>query len=249
MIARRLLAAALLPAALAGCSSSSSGAPTGRTVEPAALAARLDTALTALTSAHLDIDAGALGGTSTADVQLAGGRSTATDVHLTQSGQHVEVVTVGGTSYAKIPPAANDSGKPWVAVDADSSNTIAESLATTVSVSDVTTSLSVVSGLVRSATDVREIGSDRAGGVDATRYTMKLNPQKGTGNSTLDGLLKTLGSSSIPVDLWLDGSDRPVKFTLHIALGSTALPVTVAISRFDAPLSITAPPASEVSST
>jgi len=68
VIARRLLAAALLPAALAGCSSSSSGAPTGRTVEPAALAARLDTALTALTSAHLDIDAGALGGTSTADV-------------------------------------------------------------------------------------------------------------------------------------------------------------------------------------
>jgi hypothetical protein len=249
VIARRLLAAALLPAVMAGCSSSSSGAATGKGVQPAALAARLDTALNSLTSAHLDIDAGALGGKSTADVQLAEGRSTATDVHLTQSGQQVEVVTVGGTGYAKIPAAANDSGKPWVTVDADSRNAIAESLATTVSVSDVTTSLSVVSGLVRSATDVREVGSDQAAGVDATRYTMKLNPQKGTGNSTLDGLLKTLGSSSIPVDLWLDGSDRPVKFTLHIALGSTALPVTVAISRFDAPLSITAPPASEVSST
>ena len=248
MIVRRLLAAALLPAVLAGCSSSSSGAGAGPSVAPAALAGRLDTALTALTSAHLDIDAGALGGTSTADVQLAGGRSTATDVHLTQSGQPVEVVTVGGAGYAKIPAAANDSGKPWVAVDAGSSNAIAESLATTVSVSDVTTSLSVVSGLVRSATDVRETGSEPVGGAAATRYSMKLNPQKGTGNSSLDGLLKTLGSTSIPVDLWLDSSDRPVKFTLHIALGGTALPVTVAISRFDAPLSITAPPANEVSS-
>jgi hypothetical protein len=248
VIARRLLAAALLPAVLVGCSSSSSGASVGKSVEPAALAGRLDTALTSLTSAHLDIDAGALGGKSTADVQLADGRSTATDVHLTQSGQQVEVVTVGDAGYAKIPAAANDSGKPWVAVEDNSHNAIAESLATTVSVADVTTSLSVVSGLVRSAADVREVGSDRAGGVAATRYTMKLNPQKGTGNSTLDGLLKTLGSTSIPVDLWLDGSDRPVKFTLHIALGGTALPVTVAISRFDAPLTITAPPSAEVSS-
>jgi hypothetical protein len=248
VIARRLLAAALLPAVLAGCSSSSSGVDSGKSVAAAALASRLDTALTSLTSAHLDIDAGALGGKSTADVQLAGSRSTATDVHLTQSGLQVEVVTVGGSSYAKIPTAANDSGRPWVAVDAGSNNAIAESLATNVSVSDVTTSLSVVSGLVRSAADVREVGSDRVGGVDATRYTMKLNPQKGTGNSTLDGLLKTLGSTSIPVDLWLDGSDRPVKFTLHIALGGTALPVTVAISRFDAPLTITAPPPADVSS-
>lgn len=227
-------------ALVAGCSSSTpTPHNTGSTTSAATLAARISTALDALSSAHLDIDTGALGGKSTADVLLASGTATATDVHETESGKLVEVITVDGKSYAKVPGAA----KPWVLVSTASSNAVAKALASTPGVTDVLTSLSVVSGMVRSAQDVRDLGTDATG----HHYSMKIDPRKGTGNSTLDGMLSLLGSAKIPADVWLDTEDRPVRMELHISLGGSTFPVTVAASNFDAPLHITAPPADEVS--
>lgn len=233
------LATAVL-ALVAGCSSSTpSTKVSGTSTDAKALAARISTALDSLTSAHLAIDTGALAGKSTADVMLSAGTATSTDVHETESGKAVEVVTVDGKSYAKVPGAA----KPWVLVSPTSSNAIAKAVATNPGVTDVLTSLSVVSGIVRSAQDVQDKGTDATG----HHYTMKVDPQKGTGNPKLDGMLSILGSTKIPTDLWLDSANRPVKVVLHIALGSSTFPVTIVASRFDAPLHITAPPAAEVS--
>lgn len=243
----RLVAVAVLATTLAAGCSSSGGKKheDARSADPSALAAQLNTALNALTSAHLAIAAGSLGGDSTADVLLSKGHATATDVHLTQAGEPIEVVTVDGKSYAKIAAAG---GKPWVLVSADSSNAVAKSLATSLSVADVTTSLSVVSGLVASANGLQDKGTASVDGVTTTHYVMTIDPGKGTGSAQLDGLLKSLGGSQIPVDLWLDDQSRPIRFTISISLGSTKLPVTVDVSRFDARLKITAPPAAEVSS-
>jgi hypothetical protein len=225
---------------LAGCTSSGPAAKpsSGRSLSAATLAGTINTALDALTSAHLDIDTGSLGGRSTADVVLQGGKATATDVHTTEAGKAVEVLTVGGRSYAKVPGAS----KPWVLVSPTSSNPTAKALATSPGVTDVLTSLAVVSGIVRSAQDVQDKGSDATG----HHYTMKIDPKQGTGNPKLDGMLSILGSTKIPTDLWLDGKNRPVKVALHIALGSSTFPVTVAASDFDAPLHLAAPPAADV---
>jgi outer membrane murein-binding lipoprotein Lpp len=106
----------VVPVLAAGCSSSAK--QRGKDTEASALAAKLGTSLNALKSAHLDIDAGSLGGTSTADVMLDNGQATATDVKVSQSAGQVEVVTVDGTSYAKRPP--NTSDKPWVRVSGNS---------------------------------------------------------------------------------------------------------------------------------
>lgn len=227
---------------VAGCSSSGSPTKTsGSGTSAAALADKVSAALDALTSAHLDIDTGALGGKSTADVTLKAGAATATDVHETESGTPVEVVTVGGKSYAKLP---NAGAKPWLVVSPTSSNPTVKSLATTPGVTDVLTSLSVVSGLVRSAQDVKDRGTDATG----HHYTLSIDPKKGTGNSRLDGMLSLLGSTKIPADLWLDPKNRPVRIVLHIAFGSGNFPVSVQVSNFDAPLTITAPSASEIGS-
>ena len=143
---RRLIAVFVLAAtALAGCSSSSSpstqasgsggnsNAPTTSTAgavggDSAAseLAGQVGAALNALTSVHLDVDAGGLGGKSTADLMLQGGHATATDAHLTENGQQVEMVTVGGQSYVKLPGAS--SGRPWVKIGSDSTNPMINSL-------------------------------------------------------------------------------------------------------------------------
>jgi hypothetical protein len=241
---------------LAGCTSSSSpssppsagaagSATTGSGPAPTAagLADQLNTALDALTSAHLDIDAGGLGGKSTADVALDHGQATAVDVHLTESGKPVEQISVGGTSWVKVPGA---SGKPWIKVSPTSSNPIAKALATGISVVGFTSSLGVVADLARSSTDLVDRGSEPVNGVSTTHYTMKLNPKLVKSSPQVSGLLSALGSTPIPVDLWLDAQDRPAKFTIHVAIAGTQFPVTVAVSRFNSPVSITAPPPSQV---
>lgn len=248
-----LIAAAVLPLGLlAGCTSSGGTSKQESTktaaaiTSPTALAAKLGTSLDALTSAHLAIDAGSLGGKSTADVLLQDGRATATDVHLTQGGAELEVITAGGKSYAKL-PTTKDAAKPWVLVSPTSTNPVVKTLATSLSVADVTSSLSVVSGMVGSATGLQDKGTDTVNGARAKHYVMQLDPSKGTGDAELDGLLKSLGSTKLPVDLWLDEQIRPVKFTITISLGNAKLPVTVNVGSFNAPLTITAPPASDVS--
>ncbi len=253
MNSRSIAVLALAATLLAGCSASKSpsgstghsGSPAASSVGAASFAGRLDTALNALTSAHLDVDAGAFGGKSTADVALKDGHATAIDVHLTSGGQQVELITVGGTSYAKLSGTAS-SAKPWQIVSASSKNPVIQGLATGVNVATMTSSLSVIAGLVRSSSDLHSLGSEQVDGVATTHYTMKLDPTKKTGNAQLDGLLSSLGSTKIPVDLWLDSDNRPVKFIIHVALGGTDFPVTADVSKFDAPVSITAPPASQV---
>jgi hypothetical protein len=265
LIAALALAAAVLTTTV-GCSSSSStstptsnaastspgsGTQSGATTAvggtaAAALADRVGAALNALKSVHLDIDAGGLGGKSTADIMLADGHATATDAHLTENGQQVEMITVGGQSYAKLPAGSNPSGKPWLEVGSDSTNPMLNSLTSGLNIAAMASSLSVVTALIRGSTGLQNKGADTVNGVSATHYAMKLDPAKKTGNAQLDGLLSSLGGSALPLDFWLDSSDRPVKFVIHASFAGTSFPVTVQASRFDAPLSITAPPASQV---
>lgn len=250
MVTARLLAAMLLvPFLVAGCTSSKHEAAAGSSTASAAatLAAQLGAALNTLTSAHLAIDAGALGGTSSADVALSKGTVTGTDAKITESGVAVELVTVGGASYAKVPAPANSTGKPWVAVSPRSSNAIAKSLATGVGVADITGSLSVIPRLVAGASSLQDKGKDSVDGVSAEHYTMKIDPTKPSGSTGIDSLLHVLGSSPVTVEVWVDAQTRPVKLVIDIALGSASFPVTVGISRFDAPVTITPPPAGQVS--
>ncbi|HEU5006616.1 MAG TPA: hypothetical protein VFT67_06575 [Jatrophihabitantaceae bacterium] len=264
LIAALALAATVLTGTV-GCSSSSSSpsSPTSTAAKPSgaqsgggtaagnnaasALADRVGTALNALTSVHLDIDAGGLGGKSTADIMLQNGHATATDAHLTENGMQVEMITVGGHSYAKLPAGSNPSGKPWLEIGSDSTNPMINSLTSGLNIAAMASSLEVVTALMRGSTGLQDKGADSVDGVSATHYVMLLDPAKKTGNAQLDGLLSSLGGSAIPLEFWLDSSDRPVKFVIHASFAGTSFPVTVQAGKFDAPLSITAPPASQVS--
>lgn len=265
MRSRLIAALALAGTVLAGCSSSSSpstppstagggsssqqtsGGTTATGGTAAALADRVGAALNALKSVHLDIDAGGLGGKSTADIMLTGGHATATDAHLTENGQRIEMITVGGQSYAKLPAGSNPSGKPWLAISGDSTNPMINSLTSGLNIAAMASSLDVVTALMRGSTGLQDKGPDTVDGVSATHYVMTLSPANKTGNAQLDGLLSSLGGSVIPLDFWLDSSSRPVKFVIHASFAGTSFPVTVQASKFDAPLSISAPPASQVS--
>ncbi len=256
MTLRRWLAAlAVAPLLIAGCSSDGKASPktsaapssAGPAADAAGLAASLRKGTADLTSAHLDADAGVLGGTVAGDFAMSGGKTTASDVTIDQGSGAIEIITVGDTSYAKLPAAHNTSGKPWVKVSADSTNEYVRGLAATTTITAAATDLAGVTGLVeKAATSVQNKGSAKVGGVDTTRYALTIDPTKAP-PGPLAETIGLLGNDSIPIQLWLDSKDRPVKVVITVKLGSQSLDLIVGLSAFDEPVTITAPPADQVS--
>jgi hypothetical protein len=246
----------LVPLLLAGgCSSSGGGSSSAPASSPAsavparpsagsaqaiALGNTMRTGMSGLTSAHIVVDAGALGGKSAGNVSYAGGRATASDITLDVGGS-TELRTIGTTTYAKPPPARNTTGKPWVIVSADSKNEFVRALDSQVTISKAAASLPAIADLAATATAVQDKGTDGTG----HHYALQIEPARSSG-TTLGSLLADIGQKSVPVDLWLDGKGRPVLIRIAVKLGTQSFDVTIAVSRFDAPVKITAPPTDQV---
>jgi hypothetical protein len=238
---------------LAGCSSSGGGSSPTTSAAPIAvsaaakrLAAKIEQGTATLTSAHLDVNAGALGGTIAGNVSFANGQTTGSDLTVTQSGSTTEVITVSGTTYGKLPSSQNTSGKPWVKVSDSSSNEFVRALAGTMTLVNAATSLGDVSKLITTATtSVKDVGSEPVGGTTTEHYALTVDPKKVSGD--LASALGSTGSKALPVDLWIDGQGRPVQIKIAIPLGSQSLPLLVKVSSFNAPVLISAPPSDQVS--
>lgn len=197
--------------------------------------------LAGLRSAHIVVDAGTLGGTSEGDFAYSGGQSTGSDIVLDSGADKTEIITVGSTSYAKLPAGRNTSGKPWVKVSSTSSNEFVRALASSIDISKAASSLPAVADVTATATAVQDKGTDSTG----HHYALTVEPSK-AGSGTLATLLAGLGQQSVPVDLYLDPKGRPVKIVIGAKLGTQTFHVTVVISKFDAPVHITAPPQDQV---
>jgi hypothetical protein len=251
----RVIAAASLGAVLvlAGCTSSGGSQPSSAPATSAAgsapagqaarLASTMQSALSKITSAHLQMDGGVLLGTTEGDFSFANGSATASDIMVDQGGQHTRVVTVGSTSYAMLPAGQNTTGKPWAKVTANSKNEFVRAVAGTLGLVKAASSLTQVAGLVSTATSVQDKGSSGAG----HEYSVVLDPAK-TSGSDLGALLGMAGPDPIPVTLVLDSSGRPVQVKVQVKLGSQPFTVTVNVSKYNAPVHITAPPPNQVSS-
>jgi hypothetical protein len=234
---------------LAGCSSSGGGGGTptpSDTGVAGELAQKVQRGVGGLTSAHLDVDAGALGGTIAGNVSFANGQTTGSDITIHQTGSTIEVITVDGTSYAKLPGAHNTSGKPWVKVSPTSSNEFVRALAGQLALTNAATSLGSLTGLLGSAaTNVKDVGAEQVGGAKTEHYSLSIDPGKVTGD--IGTALGATGAHSIPVDMWIDAQGRPVQIKISVPLGSQQLPLVIKVSKFDAPVHIAAPSADQVS--
>ena len=244
---RALLAATAL--LVAGCTSSggggSTGAPTATGTDHSAsiagaVAARMHNGLSSVTSAHLVIDAGSLGGTSVGDVKYSNGQATASQLTLNAGGT-AQIVTVGDTTYAKLPPGRNTTGKPWVVVSSDSNNEFVRALSSQVSLVKAATSLPAIADAVGTATSISAKGTTPQG----HSYALQLDPSK-ISDPNLGGALRDLGENPVPVTLVLDKSARPTQIKIAVKLGTSSFPIVIDVSKFNAPLTITAPPADQV---
>lgn len=215
-----------------------SSSASASSAQAGALANTIRKGMSGLTSAHIAVDAGTLGGKSVGDVKYANGQATASDVILEQAGR-TRVVTVGDKTYAKLPGGQNTTGKPWVLVSPNSSNEFARGLAGQLTITKATSSLPAIADVVATATSVQNKGGGR--------YSLQLDPSR-AGGTTLGSLLSGLGEKTVPVELTLDSKGRPVLIQLSVKLGSQSFPVVIKVSRFDEPLTITAPPPDQVTS-
>lgn len=237
------------PAAGASTPAPSTAAAGSAAAGASGLAYRLHRAVAGLTSDHLVFATTSAGQTiaGTADQKLSGGVTVA--YRLTESlpqGGSLTLIKAGGHTYAKLPNGSSD-GKPYVLLSTTSSDAQVRSLAQGLQSTDSAQSLQTTGVFISSARSVRDVGPATVGGVRATRYAIVIDPSKLPASFPDKAAIVSSGLTAIPLDLYVDGSDRPVRTVEHLTVGGRTVSSTTVLSRFDAPVSITAPPAGQVS--
>jgi hypothetical protein len=244
-VARIAAVTVLTPALLAtACTSSTKHTPAPSTsassVSAATVAAQLRAGIDGLTSAGVIAHAGSLLDSLTGELALHSGTVTASHLVIGTGSSAATVITVGSTSYAKLPKVQN--GKAWALVTSSSKNSFVLALAPTLSVVQAATELNSIADLVATGTGVRSLGAATVNGTPTTHYALTLH-----GSSTGSGLSTVLalaGASGVPADLWLDSTGRPVQ--VQIVLSALKVTAVITLTNFNAPVTITAPAASQV---
>lgn len=180
----------------------------------------------------------------------------------------IQTVVDNGVVYEEIPQLASMMGtKPWLKIDpttlAQSGGPFASMMKSALQSesSDPSKQLDFLEGVTGTVTTV---GAESVGGVSTTHYRFASSLDKVLQNlpaSDQPGfqqVVTALGSSNAMVDVWIDGQGlvRQVSFALtpsptatpsgDSTLGNISTHATIAFSNFGAPVTITVPPASQV---
>ena len=245
----RLLTALVLAGPLAACTASHP-APDSRSTGPSAaaqLAIRVAASLAAMRSVHLEFTStGSAAGTTSgqADVRPGTGSSGANRLSETlPTGDQLEVVTVGGVTYAKLPVSLYRSRRPWVRLSRSSSSPVIRTLATTMGSGSPAASLDTLAPLIRAASVVRTATVPGGG---ATRYTLTVATSRLPGNFPGRGTLESADIATLTVTVDLDPRGRPVRLSESAQTVTISTTTTIVLSRFDQPVTISPPPADQV---
>lgn len=263
----RVTGGLVLVLVLAACgsstSSASSPAASGRSSTPAkvtstgsmtsaGLVAQLKAGATSVTSAHLSMSTTA-GGQSVlaveADEILVDGRLTAMSLKEKVGSIHVSILMVDGAVFVKLPSSENKSGKLWAKATTRSTNPVLKELASSISSIQEGASLTQYEAFAGAASHFRTIAVEKVNGASATHYSMMVDVTKVQGAAMNEAMKKSLaqtGITKIPVDLWVDEQGRTVKVAERFKVQGQALSVDIGLTRINEPVTIVAPPASEV---
>ncbi|MDQ1374151.1 MAG: hypothetical protein QOJ09_1489 [Actinomycetota bacterium] len=124
----------------------------------------------------------------------------------------VEIVLVDGIIYAKLPNLLPT--KPWLKLDRTTLGAAGGASAAglgDLASGDPASGIRFLEGVADGAT---KVGKEKVRGTDTTHYRgtvdlIKIKASASTGTRTaIDALVKQLGKSTYPVDVWLDGAGR-----------------------------------------
>lgn len=206
--------------------------------------------ISGVTSAHISLNIGVSGQaiTGAGDEKLSSGKLTALDLTEQIPGAGaLRLIIADGKTYVKLPTAANKSGKPYVLVRAGSSDPTVRQLAASLASTQSSASLANTVAFVTAADSVKNGGSTTAAGVPATRYDVTVNVAKLPSTYPGKAALAQTGITSLPVQIFLDSSGRPVQVLENLKVAGKAVSTKVTVTKYNQPVTISAPPASQVS--
>jgi hypothetical protein len=252
-------------AALAGCGSTSSNGATPPTSNNSGRTAGVTVQLTSaelavnlkstsnVTSAHITMSS-KLGSqtvlTAQGDEKAAGGKLTAMNLNEQIGLSNMTLLLTDGALYVKLLSKLNQSGKPWEKATAGSSNPVLRQLASTLSSLEQSASLDQYGSMAQAASSLKTVGTEQVNGAAATHYSLIVDVAKvhGAGlTESAKAALTQAGIRKIPVDVWVDGHNRPVKMSEKFTVQGQIVSTETTAGQFNQPVTITAPPASQVS--
>lgn len=227
-----------------------SGTPGSPSTDGAGLAAQMQRGIANTRSAHIEMDVTAAGQTISGhgDEKLADGKVTAMDItEKIGSIGSLRMIIIKSKIYVQLPSSLNQSGKPWQLASANSSNPVLKQLSSTISSIQNSASIGSTAAFAKAATSVTPKGSEKIDGVSAEHYAVVVDVNKLPDSYPGKTTLVSAGLTTLPVELWIDGNGRPVQVTEKLSVGGQQATTKVQISKYNAPVSISAPPASQVS--
>lgn len=197
---------------------------------------------------------------ATGEIKGSGASASAQMTLLIPSAGSIELRMVPPDLYARLPTAAAKQlgiTKAWISVNVD---TLAKAKLGA-SFSELTgasnTWAATLAELKAISSKVTVVGTAAVQGVPTTAYRATVDLAKAAADSKLTAaqlnqLESTIGQSSLPIEVWVDHSDlvRQVTYalTVHPRKQAAAVHVdsTIDLYDFGAPVSVSAPPASQV---
>jgi hypothetical protein len=263
--ARRLVAVALLCPAIAvvGCSSSGGGQPAGTSAtattsaspvlppatDAAGLTELLRRGISSVSSVHLVLNVTTPNQaiSSEGDAKLAGGTLQALDMteQLGSVGKR-RLLIVDQATYAQLGGTANPAGKPWLLVTPDSTNPTARNLAASLEAVRRSASLDHFSAFASAARSVTLAGKESINGTPVDHYSIQVDVAKLPEGTPGRAPLLATGITTLPIELYVDDQGRPVKATQDLTVQGQHTSTVITFSKFNEPVSITAPPPDQV---
>ncbi|MBV8996106.1 MAG: hypothetical protein JO287_20945 [Pseudonocardiales bacterium] len=262
---RRLVVVAVLCPAIvvAGCSTSGAGHPSGNNAtsttsaspalppatDAAGLTELLRRGISSVNSAHLVLNVTTPSQTVTGegDAKLAGGALKALDItEQLGSGDKRRLLIVDQGSYAQLGGTPNPAGKPWLLITQDSANPTARNLATSLEAVRRSASFEHFSAFASAARSVTLVGKESLNGTPVDHYSIVVDVAKLPNDTPGRQPLLAAGIATLPLELYVDGQGRPVKATQDLTVQGQHSTTAITFSKFNEPVSITAPPADQV---
>jgi hypothetical protein len=245
------------PSTPAATSAGNSSAPTSVTatgpLTSAELAVKLEVGSRSVSSAHITLSS-TVGDqrvlVAHGDETLAAGKLTAMNLNEQVGALNMTLLLVDGGVYVKLPSNLNTSGKPWEKATTGSRNPVLRQLASSIASVEQSASLTQYESLTQAATSLKTIGAEQVNGTAATHYSLIVDVTKIRGAGVTEAgkaALAQAGITKIPEDLWVDEKGHPVKVWERFTIRGQVVSTVFTISQLNQPVTISAPPASQVS--
>ncbi len=181
-------------------------------------------------------------------------------------GGMADVLMAGDVIYMKLPvDPAELGGRPWLKLDVDTaaqqSGLDLEGLRKQFQNNDPTTALNALRGV---SNDVKAVGTEEIRGTETTHYTATVDLNKAAqqsppeARSAVEQLGRQLGTTTFPVEVWIDGDGRLRRQRFSMDLSKVMAPgarpggltgvmtTTVELFDFGTEVDVKEPPADQV---